>query len=67
MTKLVESVKIGANPRCGYCIDWANNLLPTCSGSMGVCDNTHSDHYGHIVYRGHPACKHYCKRRLLEE
>jgi len=68
MTKSNEhDTTIGGGKKCGYCMDWAKNLLPlTCSGSVGVCDNVRSNHYGHIVYRGHPACEHYCKRRIEE-
>lgn len=26
---------------------------------LGVCDNTRSDHYGHVIVYYHPACEKY--------
>ena len=64
MTKVIESVKIGANPRCGYCQDWLREQLQTYS--VGACSNFDSDHFGHTLAYNHPACKCYCKRRMPE-
>lgn len=63
MTKSAASTSVIGNRICIHCMDW---VLKQDVGAFGFCENTQSDHYGHLVLSMHPACECYCKRRIAE-
>ena len=43
---------------CRDCVH-ISKAVPTLRDDIGICENFESDHFGHVIYIYHPACKQF--------